>query len=98
MSICPYCGSEYRGSHPPIALSRRQRDVYNNVVASGPRGITAKSLLSAIYGDNPPKSAWGVIRVNVFEINRKIKNRGERIKGRRDLGYVLIRDDVTDGE
>ena len=96
MSICPYCNSEYHGTHLPISLSKRQRDVYNAVVAGGPRGVTVKALISAVYGDNPPKSGWGVLRVNVFEINRKLKKRGQRIKGRRDLGYVLIKD--NDGE
>lgn len=98
MSTCPYCGSEYKGNHPPITLSKRQRDVYNAVVASGPRGIPARSLLSTVYGDSPPKSGWGVLRVNVFEINRKLKPRGQRIKGRRDAGYVLIKDHESEGE
>ena len=54
--------------------------------------MTVKSLISAVYGTEPPKSAWGVLRVNVFELNRKLKKRGQKIKGRRDLGYVLIKD------
>lgn len=92
MSTCPYCGGDYVGGHHPISLSRRQREVYDAVVAAGPKGITARALVQTVYGDNPPKSGWGVIRVNVFEINRKIRDRGERIKGRRDIGYILIND------
>lgn len=98
MSTCPYCHTVYHSTYPPIMLSKRQREIYDTVAAGGPRGAPVRKLLSAVYGDEPPKSAWGVLRVNVFEINRKIKDRGQRIKGRRDVGYVLIedRDDVED--
>jgi len=92
MSNCPYCNSVYHSTYPPITLSKRQREVYTTVAAGGPRGVTVKSLISAVYGDDPPKSGWGVLRVNVFEINRKLRERGQKIKGRRDLGYVLIKD------
>lgn len=95
MSTCPYCGTVYHSTYPPMALSKRQREIYDAVAAGGPRGTTVRTLLSTVYGDEPPKSAWGVLRVNVFEINRKIKDRGQRIKGRRDVGYVLIGDSDT---
>lgn len=90
MSTCPYCGTTYHSTYPPIALSKRQREIYDAIASSGPRGTPVKALLSSIYEGDPPKSAWGVLRVNVFEINRKISDRGQRIKGRRDVGYVLI--------
>lgn len=96
MSICPFCGTTYHSTYPPSALSKRQREIYDAVVASGPRGMQTSALLSAIYGDSPPKSAWGVLRVNVFEINRKIRERGQRIKGRRDAGYILVREGDSD--
>lgn len=90
MSTCPFCGGEYSGEHPAPNLSRRQREVYDAVVASGPSGISTEALISVVYGDTPPKSGWGVIRVNVFEINRKIKDIGQRIRGRRNIGYILL--------
>jgi hypothetical protein len=92
MSTCPYCGATYHSTYPPITLSGRQREIYSIVASGGPRGTPAKRLISAVYGDKPPKSAWGVLRVTVFEINRKLKERNQRIRGRRDVGYVLTRD------
>jgi hypothetical protein len=98
MSTCPYCGTSYRDINPPITLSKRQRDVYEAVAAGGSRGITVKALLSTVYGSEPPKTGWGVLRVNVFEINRKLKERGQRIKGRRDIGYILIKEKDDENE
>ena len=96
MSTCPYCGTTYHSTYPPPALSNRQRDIYAAVAAGGPRGIPTKNLISVVYGDDPPGSAGVVLRVNIFEINRKIKDRGQRIKGRRDVGYFLIGNDNDD--
>lgn len=92
MSECPYCGTTYNSTHPPLSMSNRQRKIYSSVAASGPRGVTTQNLIAIIYDDDPPKSAGGVLRVNIFEINRKIRNRGQKIIGRRDIGYVLIDD------
>lgn len=73
-------------------LSRRQQAIYDAVASGGPRGAPVTSLIKAMYGDEKPRSAGGVLRVNIFEINQKIRERGQRIRGRRDVGYVLIED------
>lgn len=98
MSQCPYCGSVYNSTHPPLSMSQRQREIYTAVAAGGPRGIPTKQLISVIYGDDPPGSAGVVLRVNIFEINRKIKDRGQRIKGRREIGYFLVGNSGDDTE
>lgn len=90
MTVCPFCKATYNSTMPPANLSNRQREIYNTIVEAGPMGIKTKDILASVYGDHPPPSAWGVLRVNVFEINRKIRDHGQRIKGRRDVGYVLL--------
>lgn len=92
MSLCPYCGTVYNSTYPMTNLSRRQQAIYDAVVSGGPRGAPVNSLIKAMYGDDRPRSAGGVLRVNIFEINQKIKERGQRIRGRRDVGYVLLED------
>ncbi len=98
MSTCPYCGTTYHSTYPPISLSARQRAIYDAVAAGGEQGAPVHRLLHAVYGDEQPPSAWGVLRVNVFEINQRIRDRGQRIRGRRDLGYVLINDGAILGD
>jgi hypothetical protein len=92
MSVCPFCSSVYHSTYPPLSLSARQRRIYDVVVSGGQRGAPTKKLLEIAFEGTPPKSAWGVLRVNIFEMNRKLKDRGQRIKGRRDVGYVLVED------
>jgi DNA-binding response OmpR family regulator len=78
-------------------LSPRQQAIYDTVLASSRSGIQAKKLVASIFDSNTPKN-WGALRVHIFEINRKLKEHGQRIKGRRDAGYVLLNDKGdTDG-
>lgn len=90
MSVCPYCNATYHSTYPPVSLSARQQRIYNEVVAGGQKGAPTARLIQSAFEGTPPKSAWGVLRVNIFEMNRKLKERGQRIKGRRDVGYVLV--------
>lgn len=92
MTVCPYCSQTYNSTYPMTNLSRRQQAIYDAVASGGPRGAPVTSLIKAMYGDDKPRSAGGVLRVNIFEINQKIRERGQRIRGRRDVGYVLIED------
>jgi hypothetical protein len=92
MTTCPFCQQTYNSTYPMTNLSRRQQAIYDAVVSGGPKGAPVSSLLKAMYGDEKPRSAWGVMRVNIFEINQKIRERGQRIRGRRDIGYVLVQD------
>lgn len=89
MTQCPFCRATYHSTHPPVSLSARQTDIYNVILESGMNGVQTNNLIASVFGENPPASAKGVIRVNIFEINRKIKEAGQRIKGRRNAGYVL---------
>src|SRR5437879_534492 len=89
---CPFCGSEYERPLAYTHLSGRQRDIYEAVVAAGPRGLSVPKLLAVVYGSDVPKSGWGVLRVAIFEINRKIAKFDQKIKGRRSIGYVLTSD------
>lgn len=88
-NTCPYCHATYVSTYPPMDLSTRQQTIYDHVARSGPRGATVSELLDTVYGSDRPESAWGILRVNIFEINRKIKTRGQRIDGRRGWGYFL---------
>lgn len=83
-----------------MELSKRQRSIYDHVAGSGPGGAPVLGLLHHVFGEEPPASSWGVLRVNIFEINRKIKERGQKIKGRRDVGYILTgnRSGETEGD
>lgn len=90
MSSCPYCGATYSSTYPPFNLSGRQQDIYNAVAASGRRGVQSRKLIELIYGDAPPENASGILRVTIYEMNRKMRERGHRIQGRRDAGYVLV--------
>lgn len=92
MTKCPYCGTESDSIPEPPSLSKRQGVIYNAIAESGTKGVQMKKLISLVYEDTPPLSAGGVIRVTIFEINRRIKERGQRIKGRKDAGYILIAD------
>lgn len=89
MSNCPWCGTVYNSTYPPVDLSSRQRKIYDAILESGPKGVKKERLLETVFGAPHPDSAPGVLRVNIFEINRKIRSMGHRIKGRRDIGYVL---------
>ena len=91
---CPFCGTTYSSTYAPLELSPRQKVVYEAVLASGRKGIQAKKLIEASYDGKPPKSAHGVLRVNIFEINRKIRYQGHKIKGRRDAGYFMVEEPI----
>jgi hypothetical protein len=91
MSNCPYCGT-YLSSDPEIPpMSKRRRRIYDTVSAAGPDGISANGIISAVFNSSDtPKSAYGMVRVQICEINKIIWSNGQKITGTPRLGYRLV--------
>lgn len=91
MNKCPYCGGKLTGEKVLPVLPRRQRRIYDAVVAGSNNGVPADELLKIMYSDDTiTPSARGVLRVQVYELNKKIAPIGQRIKGGWATGYRLI--------
>ena len=82
MSLCPYCKRILKGKIELPYLPPRQRLIYDEVSASGRDGILPVDLLRKMYGDkHPPPGGRIVMRVQVYELNKKISSLGQHIKG-----------------
>ena len=78
---------------PP--LSHRQKFIYEAVVRAGSSGIQTDRLIAAMYGKQSPTMAgYGVMRVQVHEINKKLTSINQRIRGYRHCGYRLVAADA----
>ena len=88
--LCPWCRRELEGDMAIPAMSWRRSRIYEAVAAAGRKGIKPKELEVLMYRDGRPKrSANGVLRVQVHEINKLIKPLGQHIRGSRDIGYHM---------
>jgi hypothetical protein len=70
-------------------LNERRRRIYAAVAKAGPSGVSRHDLISEIYGEKePPQSARTILRVQIHEANKSLREFNQRIKsiGR---AYVL---------
>lgn len=72
---CPYCGCEGTPPNYQFSLSKKRRDVFNVIVASGPEGIDASELINAFFDDGTPERIAGytTLRTTIHQMNQKIK-------------------------
>ena len=90
MSRCPYCNQKLTGSLAIPSMSVRQRKIYDAVVSAGKDGISQGDLLHVMYDKIIPPGGQVVMRVNVHEINKLIKELGQRIRCQRYGKYRLV--------
>ena len=92
---CPYCGHQMNEPIITPPLSMRQKSIYQAVVSAGSSGIETSRLIAAMYGkQTPTMSGYGVMRVQVHEINKKLTSINQRIQGYRHCGYRLVAADA----
>src|SRR5690348_4969921 len=89
---CPYCGGPFTAALP-LPMSARKRRIYNALVAAGPPGVRTHELIVAMHGpdENLSPSAYGQLRREVCEINKKLREHGGigQINGR-ERGYYRL--------
>jgi hypothetical protein len=72
-------------------LNSRRRRIYDRVVNAGPDGVSVDDLIKAMYIERiPPPAAKTVIRVQICETNRVLKDFGQKIVSNRLRGYRLV--------
>lgn len=73
-TACPYCGSGGVLPNYQFALSKKRRDVFNAIVASGPEGIDASYLIDMFFDDGTEERVAGytTLRTTIHQINHKI--------------------------
>lgn len=90
---CPCC--EGRGvieAEPPTRLTPIQTKIYNAVRAAK-HGIAIGRLADQVYADRRdggPNCAWDVVRTQVYLMNKRLADVGERVKSEGKL-YKLFR-------
>lgn len=88
---CPYCGGIY-DEPPTIRMSERQKRIYKACAEAGSVGIRTPDLMAHMlaFGEKAPRSIYGQMRVNIYEINRILKGRKQRIMSVKYGRYHLI--------
>ena len=92
---CPFCRQKMQDEISLPHMSWRETQIYNAVVSSGKNNyVHSNDLVKLMYrpGRTPTPAAWGVLRVAINGINKKIKPLSQRIKGFREMGYRLVWD------
>lgn len=93
MNKCPYCGGELTGSETVPVMNWRRDRIYTAVAAAGRVGVSADELIGLMYrkGQTRTPGAAMVLRVQICEINKTLKNSGilQRIKAGAPNGYHL---------
>lgn len=79
MTTCPYCRQKLTGDLALPRMSQRQKVIYDAVVKAGNTGIRTDRLVSLIDSNGP--GAGIVLRVQVHELNKKLRSVRQRIKG-----------------
>lgn len=93
---CPYCKGPIPKDMVVTKMSARRVRIYDAVCASGPRGIEIRDLITVTFGKQPPRSAYGMLRVHIHAINTIITAYEQRITADRRGRYQLK--ERTDGE
>lgn len=98
MTSCPYCGGHLSPNQQAELqlklLSHRHQRIYNTMMEAGPIGVTVDYLIETVWPDVKPESAYGMLRVGICELNKKLARiNGHRIRGSRGNGYYLITPD-----
>lgn len=90
---CPHCGSKLDREIvlPPMSLRRRR--IYDAVAAAGEEGIPHENLLVAMYAEDemPTQSGYGVLRVQIYELNKILHSFKRAIKGK-NKSYYLVKE------
>jgi len=91
MINCPYCGTQL-SSEPYIpTMSKRKRRIYDSISAAGADGMTADDIIGVVFESSGiPRSAYGMVRVQICEINKIISENGQKISGIPKGSYKLI--------
>jgi hypothetical protein len=72
-------------------MSKRMTRIYNAVAAAGPDGVEIESLIEIMRDNKPKRKAhYGVLRVNIHEINRLLAKSDQRISASRRGAYRLM--------
>lgn len=79
MNRCPYCRQPLDGMVAIPPMSGRQRTIYDAVTQAGNAGIRTTELVKLIDSIGPGGGV--VLRVQVHELNKKLKVIRQRIKG-----------------
>ena len=82
---CKCCGQTLPDAYPlGVRLTAQQQLIANTVRRAGQHGIMSDDLVDAIYAnsrDGGPLNAKGVIHVQIYLMNKKLKTVGKRITG-----------------
>lgn len=87
---CPYCKRPIMTDMAVTEMTGRQMRIYQAVCSSGHKGIEIKDLIAAMFGGRtPPRSAYGMLRVQIHAINQTIKNYEQKVTADRRGRYQL---------
>lgn len=88
MFRCPYCGSQVAHPKPDeLPLSYKRREVYNYIVAAGPRGVKKEKLIAHFFAACKSDT---ILRTTIFYINRVIAP--QRINSKGGIIRLMIND------
>lgn len=98
--LCPHCG-QHMPRFPELGdlhLTVAQARIYGRIRRAGKDGIPTASLVDALYGhryDGGPENAMVAVRVFIWQLNKKLRAHGIRIRGWRGIGgYTVEQFDV----
>jgi hypothetical protein len=94
---CPLCGGHLtitRKEELEISmLPPRHRKIYNTMLEAGPLGVPAEYLVKVVFPEPRPESAYGMLRTNICDLNRRLASiNGRAVRGSRGSGYYLIKE------
>lgn len=90
---CPHCGSKLDREIVLPLMSSRRRRIYDAVAAAGKNGVPIENLLVAMYAEDemPTQSGFGVMRVQICELNKILRSVKREIKGKNKSYYLIKR-------
>lgn len=66
MNTCPFCKGPIEAPPPEFQLTKRQREVYEYIVAAGPNGADVDHVMADLYSSH----SGTTLRTAVHYINR----------------------------
>jgi hypothetical protein len=90
-SKCPYCGGPLTGEATIPPMNKRRRRLYNAAAKAGGQGITLEKLLPRMYpkSQKPTPSAWGVLRVEIHELNKDLRKIKQRVAAKNGSYFLF---------
>jgi hypothetical protein len=69
MHLCPFCQSPVQSPPKELELTKKQRSVYEYIIAAGPEGVAVDRVMLDLY----PDKSGTTLRTAVHYINKAMK-------------------------